>query len=992
MTEALQLLLDAANARQDYLWFMAAAGWITVATLVCWLARPELSRALRVWMLFAAAAGVIAAGLELWLGVNPPSAGLGSNRAWIDAVLVLQSILALAALAWVSAPTRNSPGRLWRIACGLLLALAAGARLWAPFAARTLYHGNVFERGPAPFLAAATLAVVQCAIIALAARGLRLTGWDGTVPAGVRGGLRWVLGLIAMTCVGSTFGPIAEYLGWARRWGFVGVSPLGASSAILHLLLAFSFVFVCWRWSATAIRRNPTWPRERRWLLWAVAIWVAFGLILAEWASIGARNRFETGLVTQARLAALGFSVDELETCLGSGLQLEKPVLLRQATGQPVRAFESAFAATPAFEGPRRTLARIAEQGGGVSPSIATLRDGLLVTAIIPPQPGLRAGLVAASAASPGDLASWNERRSMLVRPGGLSGNLLLTARVPLSGSGGKMLGWLNLRVSAAQWAASQAQARLLTFAVVALGLVLASLLAMHRWRALQHEDARRLAMEADAATRAKTDFLAKVSHELRTPAQSILGYAQLMENSGLNGSQQTWLRALQSQTELMVRLVADLLDLSAMQLGTFRLLREPTPLPALIADAVATLRHAADRKGLELGCTIDAAVPPSILGDGTRIRQVLLNLISNAVKFTASGRVDVQVRVLRNLPAPPDLSWCEVSVSDTGPGISVEEQVRLFQPFTRLASARNTEGSGLGLSVSAALVRAMGGVILVESDGSSGTTFRVRWPWRAAGEEPSSRDSNAGPDLSGRRLLVADDNQLIRELLETYLTSLGAMVVGAADGESALRYSLDEDFDVIVLDLSLPGANGLTVARQIRARNAARPPRIIILSAHADSTLRAQAAGIGIDAFFTKPASLRALAAAALGVPDSGAAAASDLPLELARKFVEQFSAEFPRQFAELRDALDRGEWSRVRASAHTLAGSAAMLRWDELRTVCLELEVLAAPETALRAQQCCERLRVLGYAFVSPIVNRPPTQSPSSHVHDSTRQADRL
>lgn len=433
----------------------------------------------------------------------------------------------------------------------------------------------------------------------------------------------------------------------------------------------------------------------------------------------------------------------------------------------------------------------------------------------------------------------------------------------------------------------------------------------------------------APAAAEAPPDFLALVCHELRTPLQAIMGCGELLLRDATDETSRSRLATIGQQGALMLRLVNDLLDLRAMEAGAFSIRLQPVNLPALVMQTVESCRPAAAAKGLALRCTVAADAPDWVLADGDRLGQVLLNLLANAIKFTAQGRIDVV------LNAATEIGGAELAVSDTGPGIAPAEHDRIFQPFARLAGASGTEGLGLGLALAAHLCRRMGGDLSVASDGRSGTTFYARFaalqtspPQAAAVPEPGS--------LDGRRVLLADDNALVREVLAAQLARLGAKCETVADGEAALALALSGKFSAVVLDLSMPRIDGLEVARRIRAR-CGPTVRIVGASAHAEAADRARAIAAGMDAFVTKPVNLGALAAALGGAPGAAVPEENDLaPAALAR----WFRKEVPPARVALCAAWRLRDWAALERQAHYLRNSALAVSDAALGAACAKLE----------------------------------------------------
>ena len=473
----------------------------------------------------------------------------------------------------------------------------------------------------------------------------------------------------------------------------------------------------------------------------------------------------------------------------------------------------------------------------------------------------------------------------------------------------------------------------------------------LHRERVLRQQ----IALErAEESASVKTSFLAKVSHELRTPLQGLLGYSELLHAEATTDAARTRLAALRQNGELMLRLVNDLLDLTAIEAGGFRFRERSTGLPALVRETGESLRPRAEAKGLALHIEVAADFPPWVACDGERFRQILLNLLGNAVKFTDLGRIEVALRLIER--TAPDTCLIELAVRDTGPGISPAEHALLFQPFSRLDLTAPQEGSGLGLALAAALCRQAGGDLTLESDGRNGACFRARLRVRIDGPPPvPPRPADPFPTLSGRRILVVDDNSLVRDLFAAWLADCGAVCESAADGEQALALAQERMFDAVILDLSLPRLDGRAVARRWRAEG--RTWRIIGVSAHASDGDRTQALAAGMDAFLSKPVGFAHLAAAlAAGVPVRPAPEKHD---RLRAELATRFRATAADDAARVTDALTRHDWPALHARAHHLKSSAGVVGDEALYAACTTLEDAAESHDATAAAAAWARCK---------------------------------
>ncbi len=563
--------------------------------------------------------------------------------------------------------------------------------------------------------------------------------------------------------------------------------------------------------------------------------------------------------------------------------------------------------------------------------------------------------------------------------------------------------------MGAALWRRDATQAVLWAGLALLLGLA-----ALALRRARRREQARRAELErltaelrqamqaAETANRSKGQFLANMSHELRTPFQGVLGMLQLMEQTPVNDLQRDMLRTAQDSARHLLALLNDILDISAIEAGRLVLQQAPVDLRKAVADVQQLMRVQAAERGLRLLVELSPELPRWVQGDATRLKQILFNLVGNALKFTPRGQVALRVGPVQGRGA-----LLQFQVTDSGIGMDAETVSRLFQRFELgdPTISRRAGGAGLGLEISRTLARMMGGDITVASQPGAGSTFTVTAALPAC--EPPAIDpamatatmmaaaASSGP-AAGRapgqapaapasrplRVVVADDNAVNRKFLGMLLGRLGHEVTQCENGQEAVDRVRRDDFDVVLMDLHMPVLDGLAATRAIRALpgdDGAIP--VFALTADTLERTRDLVREAGFDRLLVKPVDAAQLAevlgtvqprahwaAPALGAPSEWPATMPDplfgqppesapmtLPPPLSTRFtqlneqlpgeelpglLDMFFDDRTRTIAELREALQAGDPRQLAEAAHKLKGSARLLGFGRLARVAEEIE----------------------------------------------------
>ncbi len=373
-------------------------------------------------------------------------------------------------------------------------------------------------------------------------------------------------------------------------------------------------------------------------------------------------------------------------------------------------------------------------------------------------------------------------------------------------------------------------------------------------------DESAQLASQAQAANLAKTRFLSHMSHDIRTPLTGIVGMTSVLELTELSEEQRHCVDTIRVSGEALAELIGDVLDLSRIDAGKVQLKREPVEPAALLEGVRTVLEGQAAAKGLALRCSLDPGLPVRLQGDTARLRQILLNLAGNAVKFTARGHVTLRASVH---PAG-NPHWWRLEVQDSGIGVEPEQHQRIFESFSQvdLSNTRRHGGTGLGLAICSRLVALMGGSIDLESDLGRGSRFWVDLPLQQV-EADVAPAPEPGPPIKLRPLqvLVVDDNAIVRQVMGDLLRMHGHHVEEAEDGEVALVRLALREFDVVLMDVQMPLMDGLEACSVLRAREAGGPRVPVVgVTALADPDTRQACLAAGMDRVITKPVQHRDL------------------------------------------------------------------------------------------------------------------------------------
>ena len=519
----------------------------------------------------------------------------------------------------------------------------------------------------------------------------------------------------------------------------------------------------------------------------------------------------------------------------------------------------------------------------------------------------------------------------------------------------------------------------------------------------------------AEAANQAKSDFLANMSHEIRTPMNAILGFTDVLRRGYSRGIQdpQKHLNTIHASGTHLLELINDILDLSKVEAGRLEVERVACSPHLIVREVIKVLGVKANEKGIDLSLEADGAIPASIMSDPARLRQIITNLVGNAIKFTETGGVKVVLKC-----DPRDGGMFRFDIHDSGIGMTKEQMDRIFDPFSQADTSvtRRFGGTGLGLSISVRFAEALGGAITVDSEPGKGSVFSVAIdPGAIEGTEmiapdaldagdSNSTDKHLSWTFNAEKVLVVDDGDENRELVTLVLEEAGLSVTGAENGKVGSDLALAEKFDVILMDMQMPVMDGYAATRLLRQKGLETP--IYALTAHAMKGFEKQCFEAGCSGFLTKPIDIDLLLSTIGELLDGQSIEAdvatdadlqgdstetlddgplvSTLPTNVPRfaALVSKFAKRLDEQLAEMDRSLEQGDFEELSKLAHWLKGSGGTVGFADFTEPAARLEECSKLQELDEIESSLAELKHLSKRIRLADEGRPTTETPSEPV----------